>query len=154
MDNHSIEAQGQFDIKKPRVWQVGFLYSLVVILLVFVSTKLQEALQFNIGGLLSEVLLVMLPPLVFLFIFRFDVKKVLRLNKTSFINFALTFGIMIFGIPIVGVFNFINILIAKLLFGTVETTQIPIGSDIAGLLIGMLVIAVSAGICEEVLLEG
>ena len=62
MDNHSIEAQGQFDIKKPRVWQVGFLYSLVVILLVFVSTKLQEALQFNIGGLLSEVLLVMLPP--------------------------------------------------------------------------------------------
>ena len=154
MDNHSIEAQGQFDIKKPRVWQVGFLYSLVVILLVFVSTKLQEALQFNIGGLLSEVLLVMLPPLVFLFIFRFDVKKVLRLNKTSFINFALTFGIMIFGIPIVGVFNFINILIAKLLFGTVETTQIPIGSDIAGLLIGMLVIAVSAGICEEVLFRG
>jgi len=133
---------------------VGFLYSLVVILLVFVSTKLQEALQFNIGGLLSEVLLVMLPPLVFLFIFRFDVKKVLRLNKTSFINFALTFGIMIFGIPIVGVFNFINILIAKLLFGTVETTQIPIGSDIAGLLIGMLVIAVSAGICEEVLFRG
>ena len=130
------------------------MYSLVVILLVFVSTKLQEALQFNIGGLLSEVLLVMLPPLVFLFIFRFDVKKVLRLNKTSFINFALTFGIMIFGIPIVGVFNFINILIAKLLFGTVETTQIPIGSDIAGLLIGMLVIAVSAGICEEVLFRG
>lgn len=74
MDNHSIEAQGQFDIKTEGM-AGGILYSLVVILLVFVSTKLQEALQFNIGGLLSEVLLVMLPPLVFLFIFRFDVKR-------------------------------------------------------------------------------
>jgi membrane protease YdiL (CAAX protease family) len=154
MDEHSIEVQEQHGMKKPRIWQVGLLYSLVVILLVFVSTKLQEAFQFYIGGLISEVLLIMLPPLVFLLIFRFDAKKVLRWNRTSFVNYVLAFGIVIFGIPIVGVFNLLNILIVKLLSGTVETTQIPIGSGIGDLLIGILVIAVSAGICEEVLFRG
>ncbi|HPD00279.1 MAG TPA: type II CAAX endopeptidase family protein [Acetivibrio sp.] len=154
MDEHSVEVQEQYDVEKPRIWQVGLLYSLVVILLVFVSTKLQEALQFNIGGLISEVFLIMLPPLVFLFIFRFDTKKVLRWNRTSFVNFVLAFGIVIFGIPIVGVFNLLNILIVKLLSGTVETTQIPIGSGVGDLFIGVLVIAISAGICEEVLFRG
>ncbi len=154
MDDYSMEVQEQSEINKPKVWQVGILYSLVVVLFVLISAKLQEVFQFNLGGVLAEVLIIMIPPLVFLFIFRFNVKKVLRLNKTSLANFALVFGIMIFSIPIVGVFNVLNLLIVKLLFGTVETRQIPIESDFAGLLIGIVVVAVSAGICEEILFRG
>jgi len=66
----------------------------------------------------------MLPPLLFLILFKFDVKKVLRINKTGFMNFFLTFWIMFFSIPVVGLFNILNMLLVKLLFGTVEITSI------------------------------
>lgn len=156
--------QSDFDIQKeedrnkntkmPRIIQVGALYSLAVILMVFVSTRLQTALGFNLGGALSEVLLIMLPPLLFLILFKFDVKKVLRINKTGFMNFFLTFWIMFFYIPVVGLFNILNMLLVKLLFGTVEITQYPVGSDAKGFLVSILVIGASAGICEELLFRG
>jgi len=153
LDMQGVESQTE-DIKMPGIMQVGALYSIVVILMVFVSTRLQKGLGFNLGGALSEVLLIMLPPLLFLVLFRFDVKKVLRINKTGFMNFFLVFCIMFFSIPVVGLFNILNMLLVKLLFGTVEITQVPVGSDAVGFLISILVIGASAGICEEFLFRG
>jgi len=45
-------------------------------------------------------------------------------------------------------------LLVKLLFGTVEITQYPVGSDAKGFLVSILVIGASAGICEELLFRG
>ncbi|HOM03584.1 MAG TPA: type II CAAX endopeptidase family protein [Acetivibrio sp.] len=153
MDKPEAEKQAE-DAKMPSIMQVGTLYSLAVLLMVFVSTRLQTKLGFNLGGALAEILLIMLPPLLFLILFKFDVKKVLRINKTGFMNFFLTFWIMLFSIPVVGLFNILNMVLVKLLFGTVEVSQVPVGNDAIGFLVSILVIGASAGICEELLFRG
>jgi len=79
----------------PRIIQVGALYSLAVILMVFVSTRLQTALgSISEGSFGSSSYNA--ASVAFLILFKFDVKKVLRINKTGFMNFFLTFWIMFF----------------------------------------------------------
>lgn len=148
----SRETENEY-YKKPSILQVGALFSIAVLLLVFVGPRLKHW-DFNIGGLFTEFVLIMLPGVAFLVIFRFDVRKVLRLNKTSFINLFLVFWIIIFALPVVGVFNIINYLLVKVLFGNVQMFEPPIGNDVPGFLISILVIGISAGICEEVLFRG
>jgi len=76
--------QSDFDIQKeedrnkntkmPRIIQVGALYSLAVILMVLYPQDCKQH-WVQSRGALSEVLLIMLPPLLFLILFKFDVKR-------------------------------------------------------------------------------
>lgn len=56
--------------------------------------------------------------------------------------------------PVIGALNFLNYWVIKLIFGKYEVFQAPISTESWGLLIGIFVIGVSAGICEEVLFRG
>jgi len=96
----------------------------------------------------------MIPPLAFLIVKKYDLKKVLRLNKASFMNYFIIFWIMVFAIPAVNSLNQLYLLLLKYLFGNVRTTAVPVASDAASLLLNILVIGGAAGICEEILFRG
>lgn len=139
--------------KKPGVWMVCLLYSFSVILLLFVASRAQRR-NFYTGILITEFVLILLPPLILLFICRLDFKKVLRFNRISPLNIFLIFFIMLFSIPVVNVLNTWYLLLIKFLFGRVVTPVIPEAGDIKGLIVNILVVAGSAGICEEIMFRG
>lgn len=157
--NLDIDSIGFFkdikkeDFRKPSVWQVGMLFSLVVIIFLYIGTRVQRW-NVNYGVLITEFGLILLPPLLFLLFSRFDVRKVMRINNPGIVNLLLIFGIMIFSLPVIGVLNLLNFWIIKQIFGSYEVFQAPISTESWGLLVGIFVIGVSAGICEEVLFRG
>ncbi len=139
--------------RKPSLAQVAIIYSITVILFFTIGSIVQKNEIYS-GLLITEFLLVMLPALLMLFICRYDVKKVLRLNKTSLLNILVIFFIMLFALPVVGVFNLANIWIVSKLFGRVAISQPPVAETLEGLFINILIIGGSAGICEEIMFRG
>ncbi|AEV66814.1 type II CAAX endopeptidase family protein [Acetivibrio clariflavus] len=152
-DNLELINEKKDYFRKPSLWQVGALFSFVVIIFLYLGARLQKW-NVNYGLFLSEVGLIFLPPVLFLIIFKFDVKKVLRINKPGFLNLILIFGIMIFSLPVIGVLNLLNFWIIKQIFGRYEIFQVPLSTESWGLLVGILIIGVLAGICEETLFRG
>jgi uncharacterized protein len=154
---HNIELPVE-DLRKnnfgiPTQLQVCVLYSLTVILFIFIGYRVQRA-EFYSGILITEFILIMLPPLIFLLLYKYDLKKVLRLNKINFSNLFIIFWIMVFAMPVVGVLNLINLALIKSIFGKVILSQLPLADNSVSLLINILVIAGSAGLCEELLFRG
>ncbi len=140
-------------IRKPTVRQAGMLYLTAVLLLVFVGSRVQKH-NFNTGIFVTEFVLILLPPLIFLYIKKYDIPKLLRLNRISTANLLLILMLMIFALPLVGALNFVNLMLLKSVFGKVMISQPPIAADPRGLLVNILLIGGSAGICEEVLFRG
>ncbi|MDP4180998.1 MAG: type II CAAX endopeptidase family protein [Bacillota bacterium] len=142
-------------LKKPTIKQASILYSVSVILFMVLSNMIVKIPfgDYYIKGISAEIILVLIPPLVFLTYKKFDIKKVLRLNKISFMNIILIVCITAFSIPVVGMLNLANMLIIKLIFGSTNLPQIKI-PDIITLIKGFIVIGMSAALCEEVLFRG
>ena len=129
------------------------IFSAVILLFVMLGFRVQRN-EFYSGILITEFALIMLPALIFLLVYKYDLKYVLRLNKTSFLNFLLIFFIMAFAIPIAGLFNLANLWLVNTIFGKVMVAQPPVADDLLGLLVNILVIGGAAGICEEFLFRG
>lgn len=155
MRGHAMQ-EGELNpeqLKKPGIAAIGVLYSLVALLFMFIGSRVQQN-EFYSGVLITEFVLLLLPPLFYLVFFRFDLKKVARLNKIGFLQIFIIIWAMVFSIPIVGVFNLANLWVVKLLFGKTAVVLPPVPGDALGLLLSILVIAVSPGICEEFLFRG
>ncbi len=139
--------------KRVGIGQASLLFSITIALFIFIGYRVQ-AREFYSGILITEFGLIMLPGILFLLIGRYDLKSVLRLNTTKPVNLLIIFVIMLLAIPLVAVFNLLNLLLVKSIFGTVVVQQIPIADNGRELLLNLFVIAGSAGICEEVLFRG
>ena len=149
-DLNSREGIG---FRKPGLAQVCLLYSAVILLFLMVGYRIQGK-EFYSGILITEFLLVMGPPLLFMILGKFDLKKVLRLNKISFLNLFLIVCIMLFAIPLAGVFNLVNLWIVNSVFGKIVLPQIPTAGTWGEMVINVLVIGGSAGLCEEFAFRG
>lgn len=139
--------------KRAGIGQASLIFSITIALFIFIGFRVQ-AREFYSGILITEFGLILLPGLLFLLLNRCNLKSVLRLNGIKPVNFLIIFVIMLLAIPLVAVFNFLNLLLVKSIFGTVMAQQIPIAENGRELLLNLLVIAGSAGICEEVLFRG
>lgn len=141
------------DFKKPGAVGVSILFSVTILFFLLIGYRVQNS-EFYSGVLVTEFGLIMLPALVYLLFSRYDLRKVLRLNKISAVNFLVIFCIMIFAIPLSGIFNFLNLLIVNSIFGKIIVQQPPMAENLTGLLINILVIGGAAGLCEEFLFRG
>jgi len=140
-------------LRKPSLAQVAAIFSITVILFFTIGSTVQKNEIYS-GLLITEFLLIMLPALLMLIIYKYDVKKILRINKVNIKSLFLIFFIMLFAIPVVGIVNFANIWIVTKVFGRVAISQPPIAETVGGLLISILIIGGSAGICEEIMFRG
>lgn len=143
----------QPSLRKPSVAQISILYSICVLLFLFLGGKVQSNELFS-GILITEFVLVLIPPIALLLFYRYDLLKLLRIKKISLSNCILILLTMVSALPVVGAINALNMLIIKAFFGKVSDFQIPIPSGTQGLLLSILIIGGSAGICEEILFRG
>lgn len=151
--SRTTEDIGGEVLRRPSPKQAAVLFSVVIFLFIMLGFRAQHY-DFYSGVLITEFGLIMLPALVFLIIAKYDLKVVLRLNRISILNIVLIFAIMLFAIPLAGIFNIANLWLVNSIFGKVIVEQPPIAENFAGLIINILVIGGSAGICEEFLFRG
>ncbi len=151
MQNSSEDKR--LDTAKPSIAQGSILFSICTLLVVLIGTRFQKD-SFYLGIAVTEVLLILFPCTIFLLGFKFDVKKILRLNGVSIKGLFLILGVMIFSIPVIGVINIIDLLLIKQFFGKVSIFDIPSPNGILGLFLHFLFVAGFAAICEETLFRG
>lgn len=145
------------EMHKPKIAQVSFLYTISTLVLLFIGSRVQKSKPYSAeiaGILITEFVLILIPPLFLLLFYKYNLKAVLRLNKVKISNMVLVFFIMVSAIPLVGILNGINLLLIKYIFGKTIIAQPPVANNGVELIINILVIGGSAGICEEVLFRG
>lgn len=137
--------------KAPSLLETGLLYSIVGLLLMTLGVYVQNK-NFATGILVTEYIIILIPSVLLLVIRKYNVKQILRLNPVSFLNLFIIMSIMFFSMWIVTVINFFNLWLINTIFGNVIIPPLPISET--PLLVNLLLIGVSAGVCEEVMFRG
>ncbi|NLK68859.1 MAG: CPBP family intramembrane metalloprotease [Clostridiaceae bacterium] len=137
--------------KAPSLVETGLLYSIVGLLLMTLGVYVQNK-NFATGILVTEYIIILIPSVLLLVIRKYNVKQILRLNPVSFLNLFIIMSIMFFSMWIVTVINFFNLWLINTIFGNVIIPPLPISET--PLLVNLLLIGVSAGVCEEVMFRG
>lgn len=147
--NHTSEKNRKY----PGPFAAGIFFTIATLLLTYGGILLPFKNRFLKSGL-GEVIFILLPVLIFIFVGKYNIKDTLKLRKIKPINYLIVPGLMIFALPIVAVVNAITLGLSRLIFGrNLPVEQITV-SDIPTLLIAILVIGGSAALCEEILFRG
>lgn len=147
-----LETNNEQHKSKLTISGVNILYLIAMALFISVGSFVQSR-SFNIGILITEFILIALPPLIYVIIKRSSIKRELRFNRLHLVDTLLVILIFLCGYPIAMFVNLIgNIFVS--LFGKLITTPIPAASNINEYFILLLIVAGSAGLCEEILFRG
>jgi len=145
--------------KKPTVAQVIVFYTVIILLFLTWSELIGNFV--NVKGIYEMILMVvqqivlfLLPSILFLKIFGYKIKFTLRLNRVTAVNTMVTLFIFFFSYPTAYMINYLYMVFFNKYIGKIVTRDIPLESGMVGFFINMFVIAVCAGICEEVLFRG
>lgn len=131
---------------------VNVLYLLALILLITVGAFVQQR-SFNSGILVTEFILIALPVFLYVLFKKGSLKQELRFNKIYFMDILLTIFIFMCGYPVALFFNLVgNIFVS--LFGKLITSPIPFANNFNEYFVLLLLVAGSAGLCEEILFRG
>lgn len=138
--------------KKPKILEVNIFYLIIAILLLTIGGIAQTYDLFS-GLLITEYILILLPVIGYLKFKGYNIKQILRLNKVKFKDAFLIILITILMYPVATFINSIILIIISL-FGELKPTPIPTPSSSSFYLLGLFVIGVTPGICEEVMFRG
>ncbi len=139
-------------LDRPTLLESNLLFLIVGILLLFVGQIVQSR-EIYTGLLITEFVIILLPNLLYLKVKGYSLKTVLRLNKISFEQGIYTLFIMIFAYPVA---VFLNVIMISILskFTTALPSGIPLPGNIKEFGIGLFIMALAPGICEEVMFRG
>lgn len=138
--------------KKPKILEVNIFYLIIAILLLTIGSMAQSYELFS-GLLITEYILILLPVIVYLKFKGYSIKQILRLNKVKFKDALLIVLITILMYPVGAFINSIMLIIISL-FGELKPTPIPTPTSGSFYLLGLFIIAITPGICEEVMFRG
>lgn len=157
MENNIDDKVSYFRIsennKYPGPVAAGIFFSLTTLLLTYGGGLIAFKNNYLRSGL-GEVLFILIPVLVFLIVGKYNIKDTLKLRKTRPLNYLIVVFLMMFGMPVVGVLNAVVLVIIRLIFKkNLPIPQISI-PDLPTLFIAILVIGLSAAVCEEIMFRG
>ncbi|MGN9164705.1 CPBP family glutamic-type intramembrane protease [Tissierellaceae bacterium HCP3S3_D8] len=135
-----------------RILEVNILYLILGIGLIYLGSMAQNREMYS-GLLITEYILILLPSLTYLKIGGFSLRRVLRLNRITFKQILMIIGITIFTYPVAIFFQAIFI---GILSRFIEVRQhiVPMPESSTQYIISFLIMAVSPGICEEIMFRG
>ncbi|AOT68825.1 hypothetical protein Gferi_04215 [Geosporobacter ferrireducens] len=131
---------------------INIVYLLTALLLISLGAAYQEKDVLK-GLLFTEYVLVLLPPLIYIKLKGDSFKRVLRLNALRLKHAVMVIFITILSYPVALFFNLVGMTLLST-FGEIIQPPIPTAENFREYFILMLVISVSAGICEEVYFRG
>lgn len=140
------------DRKEINILGINILYFITAILLLTVGYYVQNR-DVKTGLIITEYILVLLPPLIYIKFKGASFKRVLRLNKLKVKHIFIVIIVTILTYPIALFFNLIVMTFISTL-GTIEPPDIPTANNVGEYFILIVIIAMSAGICEEVFFRG
>lgn len=135
------------------MFQAGIIFTVSLILFLLFSF-LNPFESFYVGGTFGEIIPILLPSVIGLLIMRKSLKLNLKLNAFNPIDGILIFFTILFSLPVSMSLNAFNMWLVRMIFGFNIEVEIPIPETGGELLISLLVIAVVAAVCEEVLFRG
>lgn len=149
--------------KKVTVTGVNVLFFIFAVVLLFSQIALvfiNELLDLKLFDkniyvmlLINQFILILIPVLLYTFIFRLDFKEVFRFNRLKLLPGLL---IVLLAVPAYFVAAMLNSFVLYLLqfIGQIPDSPIPVPGNIPELVVGILIIGVSPAICEELLHRG
>lgn len=140
------------DNSKPSILEANSFYLFIGIILLTLGSYAQIKGIYT-GLLITEYIIILAPTIFFLKMRGYSLKKVLRLNKISLKQALIIPIIVVFSYPIGVFFNYLMMIILNL-FGKINPNPIPIPENGQEMIIGLIVVALSAGICEEIMFRG
>lgn len=136
------------------IYKTNLLYFILAIVFLLVGGVTQNVNIF-FGVLVTEVLIIALPSIMFVKLKGLNFKKVFRLNKIGFKNIILIFFITILVYPISVFFQTIFVSIIDLLRPlNPDIIPLPVEISQTPFLWAVFFVAVLPGICEEIMFRG
>lgn len=139
-------------IKDKNILHVNIFFLIMGIILLFIASFFQ-AKEIYSGLLITEYGLILIPSLMYIWSKDLSFKETLKLNKISFKQIAYVFGISLAAYPIAVFLNAILLSILSI-FGDTIQSGVPLPDSPAMYMLSIFVIAISPGICEEVMFRG
>lgn len=136
----------------PRLVEINIFYMLIAFILMTLGARAQMRELYS-GLLITEYLIILLPSLLFIYLKKLPVRRFLRLNPLGIKNLVLVPLIMVLSYPVSVFFNYIGFMFINA-FGHLQPNPIPTPGNSGELLTGFLIIALTPGICEEVMFKG
>lgn len=138
--------------KVPSPNGVNILYLSLGLAFLIVGGFVQKK-ELYTGILITEYLIILLPNILFLKIRGYSLKKVLRLNPITLKQGFFTILTMVFSYPIAVFLNYGMMLLLNSVSDSLPT-GVPIPSSWPEYWLALIVIAITPGICEEVMFRG
>jgi len=141
-------------MKGLRVFEGSMMYLVIGIIFIGVSiglSNLSTAIETQL--VVTQYLIIGFPPLLYLLLKKKPVGKILRFNRLSVKSALIIILITLMVYPIAVLMNTLIMLILSLL-GSMDIPQIPTATTSQQYILYLFIIAVSAGVCEEVLFRG
>ncbi|MCT4565892.1 MAG: CPBP family intramembrane metalloprotease [Maledivibacter sp.] len=135
------------------ILEVNILYFAMALLLVFLGAYVQS-LNIKSGLLITEYILVLLPVVIILKLKHINLKSFLRLNKLKLKHGSIIVLATLCIYPVAMFFNLIMLTILSCFGLNIEPVPIPTADSLIQYIVLFFIIAVSAGICEEVFFRG
>jgi len=138
---------------KLTVLETNIIYLAAALLLITAGRYVQLA-NIRIGLIITEYILVLLPVVIILKIKNINLSTFLRFNKIKIKHGLIIIVITLLTYPIASFFNSIILTTLSYFGASIKPLPVPMAHNLKEYIILFFIIAVSAGICEEVFFRG
>ena len=138
--------------KRLKVIDANILYLIAAILFFTIGFYFQT-LSLKLGLIITQYLLILLPPILYLIIKKIPIKTTMRFKRISIKHGILVMCITLLMYPLAVCANTLFMILMSLL-GNLNIPELPTATNTSEYIILMLIISISAGICEEVFFRG
>lgn len=141
-------------MKGLKVFEGSMMYLVIGIVFIGVSiglSNLNTAIETQL--VVTQYLIIGLPPVLYLLYKKKPIRMILRIKRLSIKSTLLIVLITLMVYPIAVLMNTLMMLVLSLL-GSMDIPQIPTATTSQQYILYLFIIAISAGVCEEILFRG
>lgn len=140
------------DERKNKILKANILFLFLGFILFYFGSRAQSKEIYS-GILITEYIIILVPNILYLKLKGFSLKETLRLKKISIKQSIYIVFITLFSYPVAVFLNNLMLVILNF-FGEAVPNAVPIPETPKQYLLSIIVLAISPGICEEIMFRG